>query len=117
MDDRNDAAYGPSTQTGYLSLAAHPTLRLRRTDREISRNWQAGKRFIDLFGSASALILLSPIMLGVGATLALTGGSVVFRQQRVGLDGRIFSCLKFRSMVPDAEQVLSEMLENDPVAR
>jgi lipopolysaccharide/colanic/teichoic acid biosynthesis glycosyltransferase len=46
-----------------------------------------------------------------------SGGPVFYRDLRMGRDGKLFACLKFRTMVPDAERVLQEMLEEDPVAR
>lgn len=54
--------------------------------------------------AAIALILLSPVLLGIGIAIRTSMGSpVLFRQQRVGQDGRRFEILKFRTMIPDAE--------------
>lgn len=77
------------------------------------------KRLIDLIGSCVALILLSPVFLGVSLLVWLTmGGPVFFRQERAGYQGRPFTVLKFRTMretrdasgrlLPDAER-LSEV--------
>ena len=64
------------------------------------------KRALDLIGSASAIVLLSPIMLGVALAIFLTDGlPVFFRQKRCGLHGKTFELLKFRSMVRDAEKI------------
>ena len=53
---------------------------------------------------ASGLVLLSPILLAIAIAIALDGGRpILFRQTRIGLHGRPFSVVKFRSMVPDAE--------------
>jgi lipopolysaccharide/colanic/teichoic acid biosynthesis glycosyltransferase len=61
------------------------------------------KRLLDLLLAAAALLLLSPVLLAAAAAVALESGRpVLFRQQRVGLHGRRFAMLKFRSMVPDA---------------
>lgn len=86
------------------------------------------KRVFDLVGAACALLIASPVLAAVA--LAITfgdGGPVLFRQVRVGRDGRLFECLKFRSMVIDAESRLSDIshlsknaegvlfkMENDP---
>ena len=57
------------------------------------------KNAIDFLGSAAALILLSPLFLIIAAAITCTSeGPVFFRQERMGLNGRVFSLLKFRSM-------------------
>ena len=68
------------------------------------------KRLFDIVVSGAALIFLSPLMLAVAVYIRLTDGRpVLFGQQRVGLHGRLFTCLKFRTMVPDAEQRFPEI--------
>ena len=63
-----------------------------------------------LFRSAVFLLLLSPILLVTAIAIKLEdGGPVIFRQPRVGLKGEEFYCLKFRSMVTDAEAKLAEL--------
>ena len=61
------------------------------------------KRAFDVVVALFALVLLSPVLLGAALAVALESGRpVLFRQQRVGLGGRTFEILKFRSMVKDA---------------
>jgi lipopolysaccharide/colanic/teichoic acid biosynthesis glycosyltransferase len=62
------------------------------------------KRLFDLVLSGLGLIISAPLW-GLFSTLIKwhDGGPVFFPQERVGLDGRVFTALKFRSMVPDAE--------------
>jgi lipopolysaccharide/colanic/teichoic acid biosynthesis glycosyltransferase len=68
------------------------------------------KRTMDLAGSLGGLILLSPILAIVGLLVRLDSrGPILFRQRRMGLGGREFWCLKFRTMVPDAEQRLWDL--------
>jgi lipopolysaccharide/colanic/teichoic acid biosynthesis glycosyltransferase len=63
------------------------------------------KRFIDIFGSFTVLLVTAPIMgLEAFAILAMMGRPVLFRQRRPGLDGRIFTLLKFRTMCVDRER-------------
>jgi lipopolysaccharide/colanic/teichoic acid biosynthesis glycosyltransferase len=70
----------------------------------------AVKRSMDLVGSIGGLILLSPLLALVGLLVRLESrGPVLFRQPRMGLKGRVFLCLKFRTMVPDAEQRLRDL--------
>jgi exopolysaccharide production protein ExoY len=75
------------------------------------------KRGLDIFISATTLVLLSPIMLMLAALIACTTGLPVFySQKRVGFSGREFSCYKFRTMVTDADVVLQNLLATDPAA-
>lgn len=62
------------------------------------------KYLIDTTIAAIALVLLSPLFVAVAVAIKLTSrGPIFFRQERVGLHGRTFYMLKFRSMVADAE--------------
>lgn len=62
------------------------------------------KRTLDLTGASVALLLFGPLMLLVASMVKLTSpGPVLYRQERMGLDGQIFEALKFRSMRVDAE--------------
>lgn len=62
------------------------------------------KRAMDVVGATAALLLFSPVLLGVAALVKLTSpGPIFFRQLRMGLDGQAFEMLKFRSMKVDAE--------------
>lgn len=62
------------------------------------------KRVVDILGSCCALLLFGPLMLLIAALVAVTSrGPVFYRQERMGLDGRTFAILKFRSMRSDAE--------------
>ena len=63
------------------------------------------KRLMDIVGAACGIILLSPIMLLTAILIPITSrGPILYRQERMGLDGKKFHCLKFRSMPVDAEQ-------------
>ena len=65
-----------------------------------------------------ALLVLSPLMLAIAATIRLTTkDKALFAHRRIGAGGRPFDCLKFRSMVPDAQERLQQILATDPVAR
>lgn len=63
------------------------------------------KRTLDIFGATIMLLILSPLLVAIAITIRLDSpGSVFFRQTRVGRDGRHFEIIKFRSMVPGAEE-------------
>lgn len=71
-------------------------------------SWQfqmALKRFLDILLSSTALILLSPVMGLIALAIKIEdGGPVFYVQERLGKDGKIFRCYKFRSMVVNAEK-------------
>src|SRR3954451_6608643 len=77
---------------------------------EISNSSHLIKRAFDLAGCLVGLVLLSPLLLVIAVAIKLDSpGPVLFKQQRVGLRGRIFTLLKFRSMVSEAEQLKAEL--------
>jgi exopolysaccharide biosynthesis polyprenyl glycosylphosphotransferase len=69
------------------------------------RGWKLTvKRIVDVIGSVIGLVLLSPIMMLLAVLIKLdSDGPVFFTQERMGLDGKSFMMLKFRSMKTDAE--------------
>jgi Undecaprenyl-phosphate galactose phosphotransferase WbaP len=76
------------------------------------------KRIFDLLIAAATLFVLFPLFAFVALLVKLSNhGPVIFRHVRVGQGGRKFACLKFRSMVPDSDKVLKDLLESDPAAR
>lgn len=71
---------------------------------------QKAKRVFDVIGSLTLLLLFSPLMLAIALRIKLhDGGTVLFAQTRVGRNARTFSCLKFRTMVPNAEDLLAAL--------
>lgn len=75
------------------------------------------KRSGDLLLSSLAILVLSPLFLGISLAVKLSdGGPVFYRQKRLTLNGREFDILKFRSMVPNAEQITGAVMaeEDDP---
>lgn len=73
---------------------------------------------INLVLASALLVFFAPLMLGVAAAVFLQdGGPVIFAHRRVGRGGRMFPCLKFRSMAADAPERLQHLLDSDPAAR
>jgi len=75
------------------------------------------KRIFDVALSGVGLVVSAPLWLVIPAAIKIEdGGPVFFAQARVGLGGRAFSALKFRSMVPDADRRFGprQADENDP---
>jgi exopolysaccharide biosynthesis polyprenyl glycosylphosphotransferase len=66
-------------------------------------SWRA-KRALDIVVAAALLVLTAPVLLACAVVVRIEGGpGVLFRQERVGLDGRRFQMLKFRSLKPSSE--------------
>lgn len=75
-------------------------------------------RSLDTVAAAVALGLLSPLLIGVAIMIYRERtGPVLFRQSRIGRNGMLFTCLKFRTMRTDADVVLADLLARCPQAR
>jgi exopolysaccharide production protein ExoY len=75
------------------------------------------KRAFDIIGAACILLVAAPLLPILATAVALDGGPALFRHVRIGYGMRPFACLKFRTMVPRAEQVLaSHLLDNRAAA-
>lgn len=73
-----------------------------------------GKRVLDIGLIALGLPFVLPLMILIALMIKLDGGSVIYRQKRIGFGGEEFEFLKFRSMVPNAEKLLRKHLEENP---
>lgn len=103
------------------------TVDFRRSQLELvedSRtNWGArirslGRRAFDIAFSSMALLVTLPLMFIIVLFIRLSSrGPAFYRQRRLGLRGRPFDCLKFRTMVSNADEVLADLLRNDPDLR
>ena len=105
-----------STRPYIEDVQGIPVIHVRRVPLNIMRN-RAAKRAVDLIGATVAIILFSPVMLLTVLVVALTEeGSVIYRQERVGLHNQVFYMYKFRSMIMQDEE--KEKVEwstrNDP---
>ena len=75
-------------------------------------------RVLDVALSLAALLFLAPLFLVIAAGVRLQdGGPAMFVHSRIGLGGQRFKCLKFRSMHPDSDARLHQLLASDPQAR
>ena len=92
--------------TGYVSangfnIKLYPDLTARNPGQCLCL---AVKKVIDVVGSSFALLLFSPVFLSLAAAIKLTSdGPVFFRQERMGLNGKTFMLLKFRSMYTNSD--------------
>lgn len=75
------------------------------------------KRFIDICFSLFGIVVLSPVLIIVAILIRLDSkGSVIFSQERVGKNGKIFKMYKFRSMVINAEELLSKLKDSNEMS-
>ncbi|MHA6513115.1 sugar transferase [Tessaracoccus sp. Z1128] len=80
---------------------------------QAERSLRFTKRAFDVIGALLLLVILSPLMLATALLIKVgDGGSVLFQQHRIGVGGKPFKLFKFRSMVPDAEQIRADTLED-----
>ncbi len=76
------------------------------------------KRALDLAATVCGGLLILPIFLLLsGLVWVESRGSIYYSALRMGRDGKVFACLKFRTRVPNAEGILQKILEEDPEAR
>jgi len=88
------------------------------TAASVSQASQSGaKRFFDILTSLVCLIYAAPLMAVIFLLVRRDGGPAIFVQRRVGRRGETFSCLKFRTMVPEAETALIELLGQNATLR
>lgn len=80
--------------------------------------YRAVKRFLDVTASFLGLVLLSPLLLAVSILIKIDSrGPVIFRQKRIGRNGRVFEIYKFRSMCVGAEKTGSGVYSGKGDAR
>lgn len=67
--------------------------------------YASGKRLLDLLLGGVSFVVTLPVAVAIGIAIKVDSrGPVLFRQRRIGLDGQPFTMIKFRSMVPDADE-------------
>ena len=94
-----------------------PTSRLATRYAPPLAPYSAVKRTVDVLGALLICAVFSPLILVIALMMSLEGGPILFRHRRIGRGGEPFGCLKFRTMVPNAEQILQDLLEKDPAAK
>lgn len=77
----------------------------------------SGKRLLDIGVALVVLAAAAPALLLIAALVKLDGGPALYPSARIGKNGTLFNAFKFRSMVPNAEAALHELLSRDPAAR
>ena len=87
----------------------------RKQNLQEHRLYWVGRRTQDVVLSALALVVLSPVMLATAIAIVVDDPSAgpIFSQERIGRDGKPFRFYKFRSMCPNAEAKLDDLLEQN----
>lgn len=111
LRDRNETvAIAPSDPIGYLDAVVSSPPRLPRISRRLPI------RVLDIVGAGVGLLVLAPAFLTLALLVRLSSpGPIFFRQERVGRQGSLFSCAKFRTMHVDADERLALLLRNPSI--
>ncbi|PVX42960.1 undecaprenyl-phosphate galactose phosphotransferase [Pasteurella langaaensis DSM 22999] len=107
----------PLYGTDMSFLFSHEMLLLRVNNNLAKRSSRILKRTMDIIGSLGIIIALSPVLLMLYFIIKKDGGPAIYGHPRIGRNGKIFKCLKFRSMVVNSKEVLEELLARDPEAK
>jgi undecaprenyl-phosphate galactose phosphotransferase len=107
----------PLAGTQVTHFFSHDVLALRLYN-NLSRPWPRRiKRGFDILVGGTLLLALSPLFGLISWRLMRKRGPVFYGHERVGKGGKRFTCLKFRTMVPNADQVLEDYLTRHPEQR
>ena len=96
---------------------SHEVLMLQIRNNLGRRGTRIIKRLFDIAVSITCITLLLPLFAYIAIKIRQSGHQILFKHKRVGQNGRHFLCYKFRSMVPNAEEVLRDLLTHDAVAK
>ena len=106
--------YGKSDSNAAANVALYPDISRKEDSRKLAFGI---KRAMDVFGSASALLLFSPVLAAIAVAMKLTSkGPVLFRQERLGQYGQTFTFLKFRSMYTNCDAKIHQEYVNQFIA-
>jgi lipopolysaccharide/colanic/teichoic acid biosynthesis glycosyltransferase len=105
---------------GLIRKGFQPLVNLNKISNVYCSAWNGNfaKRSFDIIFSLFVLILFSPVYLVLMVLIALDSpGPIFYIQQRVGKNHQLFNCIKFRTMVENADEILEEMIEFSPQIR
>lgn len=99
-------------------VPVNPAYQPDRVTLNVSWSDEVLKRIFDVVFALAMLILVLPLMIVLAVALQIDSpGSIWFTQRRIGRHGRMFHCIKFRTMHENAAQMLEDLLASDPAAR
>lgn len=107
-----NAYSGGAAQSYVSSVGTYPVITYHTVSLNVGA--RAFKRTVDIVGALVGIVLFSPIMLVTAMAIRLeSDGPVIFKQKRVGTNGRYFDMYKFRSMCADAETKKKELMSQN----
>lgn len=116
--ERLIAANAASESEAALILATADARYRHNPPLPADRRLSAGSRVADVVIAGTLCVLLLPVLMAIALYLKLLErGPVFFAHRRIGLNGKPFDCLKFRTMCVDAEQRLTRLLAKDEELR
>jgi Undecaprenyl-phosphate galactose phosphotransferase WbaP len=95
----------------------HDLLFLNSNRRSHSHSRMVAKRLFDIVVAGMLIVITSLAIAVIAVLVRLDGGPIFYGSARIGRGGRTFKALKFRSMVPDADRVLRDLIEREPAVR
>jgi undecaprenyl-phosphate galactose phosphotransferase len=98
---------------GELAIGAPTAAPVRQPAGVQTYRGYSGKRVFDVAGALVLGLFSLPVILVIAIAIRLTGSPVFYSHTRVGLGRRHFRCYKFRTMVPNAQEVLQDLLHSD----
>ncbi|GLX67369.1 sugar transferase [Paenibacillus glycanilyticus] len=109
-------ALSPLRKESEMTFDSHSSV-VQAKIRSARKTYLIMKRMMDLVGAASGLLLLSPFLIIIALLIKLENpkAPVFFYQNRVGINEKLFRMYKFRSMVPNAEDLLTELLHKNEI--
>lgn len=106
---KNDDSKSYVGAIGTYPVLTYHCISLNTTEKTI-------KRMIDIVGSIVGIVLFSPIMIVAAIAVKVTSkGPVIFKQTRVGMNGRLFKIYKFRTMYESAEDMKKQLMDQNEV--
>ncbi|PWW11548.1 undecaprenyl-phosphate galactose phosphotransferase [Mangrovibacter plantisponsor] len=107
----------PLYNTDMSFIFSHEVMLLRIHNNLAKRTSRFMKRTFDIVCSLLIICLASPLLAYLWFAVKRDGGPAIYGHMRVGRHGRLFPCYKFRSMVMNSQEVLENLLANDPEAK
>lgn len=114
--------YQGSGGRGGVAMEVRPQVVRRQdaqgTPRPLTQSALPGGRVLDVIAALIAILIFLPFLMLSALAIKLSApGPILFVQRRVGRDGTLFPCLKFRTMVVNSQDVLDALLTSSPEAR
>lgn len=107
----------PLYSTDMSFLFSYDVMLLRINNNLAKRSSRLIKRIFDIVLSSLGLVFLSPLFIYLILKIRKGGGDAIYGHKRIGQNGKAFYCLKFRTMVSNSQQILQNLLQNDPLAK